>query len=39
MTPNLKTRISQRASESELLKAAADSGTVFLFSDARPGHP
>jgi CheY-like chemotaxis protein/RNA polymerase subunit RPABC4/transcription elongation factor Spt4 len=34
MTPNLKAKISQRAPEGELLKVAAESGTVFLFDHA-----
>jgi CheY-like chemotaxis protein len=34
MTPNLKAKIGQRASEGEMLKAAAESGTIFLFDDA-----
>jgi type II secretory ATPase GspE/PulE/Tfp pilus assembly ATPase PilB-like protein/ActR/RegA family two-component response regulator/RNA polymerase subunit RPABC4/transcription elongation factor Spt4 len=34
MTPNVKAKISQRASEGEFLKTAAESGTVFLFDDA-----
>jgi CheY-like chemotaxis protein len=34
MTPNLKAKISQRASEGEFLRAAAESGIVFLFDDA-----
>jgi type II secretory ATPase GspE/PulE/Tfp pilus assembly ATPase PilB-like protein/CheY-like chemotaxis protein len=34
MTPNLRAKISQRASEGELLKAAAQGGTVILLDDA-----
>ena len=34
MTPDLKTKIAQRASEAELIKAAVASGTIFLYDDA-----
>jgi len=34
MTPDVKARIGQRASEAELIKAAVASGTIFLYDDA-----
>jgi type IV pilus assembly protein PilB len=34
MTPDVKARIGQRASEAELIKAAVAGGTIFLYDDA-----